>query len=151
MCNSTWIGHARDKRDISTGQTGHVHGMVAVHKWGGPAEFLYVHWFFSLPIHKHFSDGPCGTIVPGPPVPGQNADVTVEFSRKRPVCQTDRRRFVPGTGPVCCRDGSCLSRTPSCPKCSSLFFLSDKWYLPVRLLSESVKCRFSKCRFGAEL
>ena len=35
------------------------------------------------------------------------------------VCQWDGSRFVPGTGPVCSRDGSCLSRTPtpSRPNC----------------------------------
>ena len=31
------------------GQTGHVHGMVAVQKWGCPDEFLYVNGTFSLP------------------------------------------------------------------------------------------------------
>ena len=39
---------------MSAGQTGHffgtdtgpVHGMVAVQKWGCPAEFLYVYWVF---------------------------------------------------------------------------------------------------------
>ena len=34
--------YPRDRRDISTGQTGHVYGMAAVQKWGFPAEFL--HW-----------------------------------------------------------------------------------------------------------
>ena len=54
--------------------------------------------------HKHFSDGPCGTIVPGTnPHPsqgqtGQNGDFTVEFNRKRPACPRDGSRFVPGTG-----------------------------------------------------
>ena len=33
---------------ILTGQMGHAHGMVAVQKWGRPAELLYVHWFFFL-------------------------------------------------------------------------------------------------------
>ena len=68
--------------------------------------------------HKHFSDGPCGTIVPGTnPHPsqgqtGQNGDFTVEFNRERPVCPRDGSRdgshfvpervpFVPGTVPVC--------------------------------------------------
>ena len=67
--------------------------------------------------HKHFSDGPCGTIVPGTnPHPsqgqtGQNGDFTVELNRKRPVCPRDRSQFVPGRGPVFLgpRDGSCLS------------------------------------------
>ena len=69
--------------------------------------------------HKHFPDGPCGTIVPGTnPHPsqgqtGQNGDFTVELNRKRPVCPRDRSQFVPGRGPVCPRDGSCLSR--HCP------------------------------------
>ena len=82
--------------------------------------------------HKHFSDGPCGTIVPGTnPHPsqgqtGQNGDFTVELNRERPVCPRDRSQFVPGRGPVCPRDGSCLSRTPSLPKCLCLlvFFLA---------------------------
>ena len=36
-----WTECLQDKRDISTGQTGHVHKMAAVQKWGCPAEFLY--------------------------------------------------------------------------------------------------------------
>ena len=65
--------------------------------------------------HKHFSDGPCGTIVPGTnPHPsqgqtGQNGDFTVELNRERPVCPRDGSHFVPGRGPICPRDGSCLS------------------------------------------
>ena len=61
--------------------------------------------------HKHFSDGPCGTIVPGTnPHPsqgqtGQNADFTVELNRERPVCPGDGSHFVPGRGPICPRDG----------------------------------------------
>ena len=53
--------------------------------------------------HKHFSGGPCGTIVPGTiPHPsqgqtGQNGDLTVELNRKG--------RFVPGTGPSLSRGG----------------------------------------------
>ena len=76
--------------------------------------------------HKHFSDGPCGTIIPGTnPHPsqgqtGQNGNFTVEFNRKRPVCPRDGSQFVPGRGPVCPRDGSCLSWTPSRPKCLCL-------------------------------
>ena len=31
-----------------TGQTGHVHGMVAVQKWGCPGKFLYACWVFFL-------------------------------------------------------------------------------------------------------
>ena len=77
--------------------------------------------------HKYFSDGPCGTIVPRTnPHPsqgqmGQNRDFTVEFNRKRPVCPRDVSQFVPGTGPILSQDGSCLSRTPSRPKCLCLF------------------------------
>ena len=45
-----WTECLRDKRDISRGWTGHVHGMVAVQKWGCSTEFLYVNWLkFSLP------------------------------------------------------------------------------------------------------
>ena len=84
--------------------------------------------------HKHFSDGPCGTIVPGTnPHPsqgqtGQNGDFTVELNRERPVCPGDGSHFVPGRGPICPRDGSCLSRTPSCRKCLCLlvFFFPRK-------------------------
>ena len=84
--------------------------------------------------HKHFSDGPCGTIVPGTnPHPsqgqtGQNGDFTVELNRERPVCPKDGSHFVPGRGPICPRDGSCLSRTPSRRKCLCLlvFFLPDR-------------------------
>ena len=56
---------------------------------------------------KHFSDGPCGTIVPGTiPHPsqgqtGQNGNFTVEFNREWPVCPRDGSHFVPGTVPVC--------------------------------------------------
>ena len=76
--------------------------------------------------HKHFSDGPCGTIVPGTnPHPsqgqtGQNGDFTVELNRERPVCPRDGSHFVPGRGPICPKDGSCLSRTLSCRKCLCL-------------------------------
>ena len=41
-----WTECPQDRRDISTGQTGHVHEMVAVKKWGCPAEFLLVYWLF---------------------------------------------------------------------------------------------------------
>ena len=85
--------------------------------------------------HKHFSYGPCGTIVPRTnPHPsqgqtGQNGDFTVEFNRERPVCPRDGSHFVPGRGPVCPRDGACLSRTPSRRKCLCLlvFFLPEDW------------------------
>ena len=56
--------------------------------------------------HKHFSDGPCGTIVPGTnPHPsqgqtGQNGDFTVELNRKRPVFPRNGSQFVPGRDPV---------------------------------------------------
>ena len=84
--------------------------------------------------HKHFSDSPCGTIVPGTnPHPsqgqtGQNDDFTVELNRERRVCPRDGSHFVPGRGPICPRDGSCLSRTPSCRKCLCLlvFFFPEK-------------------------
>ena len=83
--------------------------------------------------HKHFSDDPHGTIVPGTnPHPsqgqtGQNSAFTVELNRKRPVCPRDGSQFALGRGPVCPRDGSCSSRTPSCPKCLCLlgFFLPE--------------------------
>ena len=83
--------------------------------------------------HKHFSDGPCGTIVPGTNPDssqgqtGQNHDFTVELNRERPVCPRDGSHFVPGRGPICPRDGSCVSRTPSCRTCLCLlvFFFPD--------------------------
>ena len=38
--------------------------------------------------------------------------------------------FVPGRGPICPRDGPCLSRTPSCRKCLCLLvFFPDSWAL----------------------
>ena len=37
-------------------------------------------------------------------------------------------RFAPGTGPVCPRDGSCLSRTPWHPKCSCLLVFLAQWF-----------------------
>ena len=79
--------------------------------------------------HKHFSDGPCATIVLGmnsnlsQGQMGQNGNFTVELGRKRLVCLRDGSQFVPGTGPVCPRDSSCLSRTPSRPKCLCLLVL----------------------------
>ena len=83
--------------------------------------------------HKHFSDGPWGTIVPGTnPHPsqgqtGQNGDFTVEFNREWPVCPGEGSHFVSGRGPICPKDGSCLSRTPSRRKCLCLlvFFLPE--------------------------
>ena len=59
--------------------------------------------------HKHISDGPCGTIVPGTNPhssqgqTGQNGDFTVEFNRKRPACLRDKSQVVP-------REGSRLSQ-----------------------------------------
>ena len=88
---------------------------------------------------KHFSDGPCRTIVPGTNwdpsqgQTGQNGDFTVEFRNNRfvpgmgPVC--------PRTGPVCARDGSCLSRTPSRPKCLCLLVFLARCLAVVRVLS----------------
>ena len=46
-----WTEGPRDKRDISTGQTGHVHGMAALQKWGCPTELLDVYWFVLFPKH----------------------------------------------------------------------------------------------------
>ena len=89
--------------------------------------------------HKHFSDRPCGTIVPGTnPHPsqgqtGQNGDFTVGLNRKRPVCPRDRSQFVPGRDPVCPRDGSCLSWTPSLPKCLFLLAFSCPNYYNLAL------------------
>ena len=81
--------------------------------------------------HKHSSDGPCRTIVPGTnwdPSQGQTGqrdDFAVELNRKRPVCPTNCSRFVPGRHPVCPREGACLSRTLSRPKrlCLLVFLL----------------------------
>ena len=93
--------------------------------------------------HKHFSDGPCGTIVPGTnPHPsqgqtGQNSAFTVEFNRKRPVCPRDGCQFVPGRGPVCPRDGSCLSRIPSRPKSLCLLFFFLARFLGYRAIGEN--------------
>ena len=78
--------------------------------------------------HEHFSDGPCQTIVPGTitnPHPsqgqtGQNGDFTAEFNRERPVCPGKGPGLSQGRVPVCPRNGSCLSRTQSRPKCLCL-------------------------------
>ena len=40
----------------------------------------------------------------------------MELNRERPVCPRHGSHFVPGRGPICPKDGSCLSRTPSPPK-----------------------------------
>ena len=72
---------------------------------------LLIKWGRKIPINrKHitFSGGPCGTIIPGTnPHPsqgqtGQNGDFTVEL--------TEKRRFVPGTGPNLSRGGVRLSQ-----------------------------------------
>ena len=57
------------------------------------------------------------------PQTGQNDDFTVEFNTNRPVCPRDGSQYVPGRGPVCPTDSSCLSRTPSRPKCFCLLFI----------------------------
>ena len=52
-----WTECPRDRRDISTEQTGHVHGMVVVQKWGCPAELCYVNllfFFFLFPSLESF-------------------------------------------------------------------------------------------------
>ena len=61
--------------------------------------------------HKHFSDGPCGTIVPGTNrhpsqgQTGQNGDFTVELNRETAgLSQGQVPHFVPGKGPICPRD-----------------------------------------------
>ena len=70
--------------------------------------------------HKHFSDGPCRTIVPGTnrnPSQGQS-------KRNKMANSTEDGRFVPGTGPnlsqgwvpICPRDSFCLSRDTVPPK-----------------------------------
>ena len=46
----------------------------------------------------------------------------MELNRERPVCPKDGSRFVPGKGPICPGQGSCLSRTLSRPKCLCLLF-----------------------------
>ena len=76
--------------------------------------------------HKHFSDGPCGTIVPGTNFhpcrgqTGQNGDFTVELNRERPVCPRDGSHFVPGGVPFVPWTVPVLSRTPSRRKCLCL-------------------------------
>ena len=81
--------------------------------------------------HKHFCDGPLGDNRPQGRTrtrpqgqTGQNGDFTVELNRERPVCPRDGSHFVPGRGPICPRDSSCLSRTPSRPKCLCLLAFS---------------------------
>ena len=59
-----------------------------------------------------------------PPVSGTNRTKWRFYSgtqQKATGFPRDRSWFVPGTGPVCPRDGSCLSRTPSRPKCLCLY------------------------------
>ena len=59
--------------------------------------------------------------------------LTVEFNRKKARLSRGRSRFVPGRGPVCPRDGSCLSWIPSHPQCLCLLVFScpnatrDRW------------------------
>ena len=85
--------------------------------------------------HKHFSRRPLRGNRPGTnPHPsqgqtGQNGDFTVELNRKRLVSGTGPSLSRGGV-PFVPRDGSCLSRPPSRPKCLCLlvFFLSD-WNL----------------------
>ena len=93
--------------------------------------------------HKHFSDGPCGTIVPGTnPHPsqgqkGQSGDFTVEVNRKRPVCPRDGSQFVPGMGSRLSqkRGPVCPEHRPaqnvyvhcffSCPNIGRMFWIPD--------------------------
>ena len=95
--------------------------------WGYPLRriFFWEQKTNKHKTHKHFSDGPCGTIVPGTnPHPsqgqtGQNGDFknfSCGIKQGQAVCPRDGSHFVPGRGPICPRDGSCLSRTPSPPK-----------------------------------
>ena len=59
--------------------------------------------------HKHFSDGPRGTIVPG--TTGQNGDFTVELNEKGQF-------FVPRTGLILSRGGVPFvpPMVPVCPR-----------------------------------
>ena len=73
--------------------------------------------------HKHFSDGSCGTIVPGtdpqliPGTHGTKGDFTVEFNRQRPVCRRDGSGLSQGRAPFVPITGSGLSqgRAPFVP------------------------------------
>ena len=56
---------------------------------------------------------------------GQYGDFTVELSRKRLDCPRDGSRFVPGTGPVCPRQGSCREHRPAQNVSDYWFFLPD--------------------------
>ena len=96
--------------------------------------------------HKHFSDQPCGTIVPGTnPHPfqgqtGRKGDFTEELDRKRPVCPRDGSQFVPGTGPICPSDGPvCARHRPAQPVYVYWFF----YCLIIVAKSPQVKTPFS--------
>ena len=71
----------------------------------------------------------------------------MEFNRKRPVYPRDGPRFVPGTGPVCPRYDSSLSRTPSRQKCLGLLIFS----LPDQLHSLSQRGSYSGRGCEAEI
>ena len=45
-----WTQRPRDRRDVCTGQTGHVHGMVAIQKRRWPTKLLSAYWLFLFPI-----------------------------------------------------------------------------------------------------
>ena len=109
--------------------------------------------------HKHFSDGPCGTIVPRTNLhpsqgqTGQNSAFTLELNRKRPVFSRDGSQFVPGRGPDCPRDGFCLSRTPSRPKCLCLLVFSCPISnrALVKAIFEARRCLQIKCFWGLKI
>ena len=99
--------------------------------------------------HERFSDGPCGTIVPGTnPHPsqgqtGQNGDFTVEVNRKRPVFPRDGSQFVLGRGPVCPRDGVPFVPDTVPPKMFMFigFFLAQESWVHPRFLSTLSWCQ----------
>ena len=78
-----------------------------------------------LSLQMFWGCQPCGTIVPRTnphQSQGQMGQMVILLWNST----ENGSWFVPGTGPgpVCPRDGSCLSRTPSRPKCLCLLVLS---------------------------
>ena len=73
--------------------------------------------------HKRFSDGPQKKKKTVPGTNGTKWRFYCGIKQQTAGLSQGRAQFVPGTGPFCPRDGSCLSRRPSRPKCLCLLVL----------------------------
>ena len=92
-----WTEFPRDRRDICTGQMGHVHGMAAVQKRGFPAKLLWGIDFYPVRLLGRVVDLPIRMTNPSPTLdknlasmgPGILSSIGVGVWRKAPDAFAD--------------------------------------------------------------